>query len=175
MVNKLKILALSLGMVLICGSALAAETTVGGSVARGEGSTMAYTLSVRQSYEPWLSGEMGSLQPTAELAGFAWVDDDDTVWGGSLAPGLRFTMFTSANFQPYMEGSVGGAVISDDKFDSRDLGSNALFKTKGIVGVQFGESMRHSVQGEYTNYSTWGLTSDDDGYSTVGVSYGFSF
>ena len=175
MANALKVLIAGMGMLFICGTALAAETTVGGGVSVGEGSSMAYNLNVRQSYEPWLSGEVGELQPTAELSGFAWVDDDDTVWGASLAPGLRFTLFTTANFQPYMEGSVGGAVISDEKLDSRDLGSHALFKTKGIVGVQFGESMRHRVQGEYTNYSTWGLTDTDDGYSTVGVSYGFSF
>ena len=175
MANTLKTLILSLGICLLCGTATAAETTVAGSVAVGESSSMAYNVNVRQTYEPWFSGEAASLQPLMELSGFAWVGDDNTVWGASLAPGLRFTMFTTANFQPYLEGSVGGAAISDDELDSRDLGSNVLFRTKGVVGVQFGESMRHSVQGEYTNYSTWGISNTDDGYSTVGVSYGFSF
>lgn len=175
MIRSLKVLTAGLSLLLFAGSALAAETTVGGSIAIGESSSTAYTINIRQSYQPWLSGEAGELTPIAELSGFAWVGDDDTVWGVSLAPGLRYTMFTTSSFQPYLEGSVGGAVISDRELDSRDLGSHALFKTKGILGVQFGEGMRHSIQGEYTNYSTWGLSSTDDGYSTVGIGYGFSF
>lgn len=170
----LPVMALVMGWLFVAGAAWAADTSVGGSVAIGESDTMAYTLRARQSYEPWVSGEAGEIRPTAELGGFAWVGDDDTVWGGYLAPGLRLTMFTTASFQPYLAASVGGAAVSDEHIESRDLGSPVLFRTQGAVGVQFGESLNHSIQGEYTTYSTWGIT-DSDNYSTVGVSYGFSF
>ena len=164
--------------VLAAGMAHAATTTAGVSVGRGDSHSMAYSLQVGQTYEPWLSNEACELAPTMELGGHAWVDDKDhvdTVWGMSLAPGLRFVLFTSSSFRPYLAGSVGGAVNSDDHLDDRDLGSNVLFRTKGTVGVDFGEGNKHHVQGNYTNYSTWGISDPDDGYNTYGMSYGYSF
>ncbi len=169
---------LTLGVAVACLLALSgpalADTSVGGGVAYGDGGTAAYTLNVRQSYEPLFTSEILELQPFADLSVHAW-NDDETVWGASLAPGLRLTLFTTAPFQPYLAGSVGGTVLSDEKFDDRDLGSHALFRTQGAVGVRFGENLKHRVQGEYTNYSTWGLTDTDDGYNTYGVTYGYSF
>ena len=151
-----------------------ADTSIGGGIAAGDDSSTAFNLNLRQTYDPFVSNEIFELQPFADVGLHAWTEDD-TVWGASLAPGLKMTLFTTAPIQPYMAGSVGGIVLSDDKFDSRDLGSHALFKTQGAVGVQFGEGMHHRVQGEYTNYSTWGISDNDDGYNTYGVSYGYSF
>lgn len=160
---------------LAAGAARAASTSVGIGASAGQDSSMAYTLQITQSYEPWLSNEAMELKPFVELGGFVWTNDDDTLGGASLAPGLKFTLHTNAPFQPFLAGSVGGAILSEDKFDDRDLGSPALFKTKGIAGVEFGRGMRHRIQGEYTHYSTWGLTDNDDGYSTWGLSYSYSF
>ncbi len=86
-----------------------------------------------------------------------------------------FTLGTSASFEPYLGASVGGAVITEDRFNSMDLGSHALFKSKGTIGVRFGDALRHKIQGEYTNYSTWGLTTPNDGFTTYGLLYGYSF
>lgn len=155
--------------------AIGAHTAVEMSIAHGQSSSVAYNLGIKQTYEPWISSSLLELTPTAYLGGHVWDRSSDTTWGATVAPGLVLNLFTTSDFTPYLAGSVGGTVISDDDFGPRDFGSHVLFMTKGAAGVQFGEGRRHRVQGEYTNYSTWGLTSKDDGYSTVGVSYGYSF
>lgn len=139
---------------------------------------MAYSINIGQRYEPWFESGLFSFTPFAELGGHVWVPDDsdsDTVWGAFLAPGLRLTLFTDSPIQPYLEGSIGGTINSKKKMDDRKLGSHALFRSRGSVGVSFGDNYRHRVQGDYIHYSTWGLTDDNAGYNTYGVSYGFSF
>jgi len=163
---------------LFAQTALAAQTTVGGTVSRGESDSMAYSLDVTQSYEPWISNEICQLAPLAELGGHAWTpddSDDDTVWGAHLGVGVRFTLFTNKILRPFLEGTVGGAVNSEDNMGPRDLGSNVLFRTRGAVGLNFGESYQHTVRGDVVHHTTWGLTNTDDGYTNYGLSYGYSF
>lgn len=161
--------------VLFAGSAFAANTSVGFGAARGESRSTAYTLSVNQIYEPWFGNSVVELAPTAELAGHYWKKGSDDAWGASLAPGLRLTLFSDGSFNPYIGASVGGAAMSERDLGPRDMGSHVLFKTKGVVGVEFGETNRHRLQGEYTHFSNWGLANTDDGYGTIGGSYSFSF
>ena len=166
-------------LIMVCmatgSESAAATTTLEGNIAYGQSDTMAYEVQVRQGYEPWLSGSVGELSPTAELGGFAWVGDDGTVWGMSFAPGLMFSLYTSAGFQPFLAASIGGALLSDTELERRHLGTNLQFRTRGSVGVMFGDSLEHRIQGNYTHYSNAGLDSDNDGYNTYGVTYGYSF
>jgi hypothetical protein len=138
---------------------------------------MAYSLNLTQKYQPVLSNDILEITPLAEIGAHVWVpkNDSPSVWGGFLAPGLRLTLNTEAPVRPYVEGTVGGAVNSDDKMDDRKLGSHVLFRTRGAVGVSFGDSYQHRVQGDYINHSTWGITKNNDGNSTYGLSYGYSF
>lgn len=163
---------------LTASMAYAATTSIGANISRGSSDSMAYSINIGQKYEPWFESSLFSFTPFAELGGHAWVPDDsdsDTVWGAFLAPGLRLTLFTDSPIQPYMEGSIGGTINSKKKMDERKLGSHALFRSRGSVGVSFGDNYRHRIQGDYIHYSTWGLTNDNAGYNTYGVSYGFSF
>ena len=165
-------------LALSASPAFAAATSVGLDVARGDGHSMSYSLRVAQKYAPWFSNSLFELGPSAEIGGHAWVSDKshvDTVWGAFIAPGLYLTMFTDAPIRPFMTASVGGAVNSEDKMDHLDFGSHVLFRTRGSVGVSFGEDFRHSVQGSYTYYSTWGITTPNDGYGSYGLSYSYSF
>lgn len=177
----MKVTQLKIFFLVVClsvgfaGSAFAANTSVGFGAARGEGSSTAYTLSVNQLYEPWFASSVVELAPTAELAGHYWKKGSDDVWGASIAPGLRMTLFSDGAFNPYIGASLGGAFLSERDMGSRDFGSHALFKTKGVLGVEFGETNRHRIQGEYTHYSNWGIANTDDGYDTIGGSYSFSF
>ena len=173
-------LFLSILLVTLCAASPgnAASTTIGGSIAWGEDDSMAYALGVKQRYDPWIASEIFEIAPLAEIGGHAWVSNHtgvDTVWGGFLAPGLRFTLNTGKNFQPFLEASVGGALNSASTFDDRQLGSSVLLRTRGSVGVALGPGGQHRIQGDYTNYSTGGLTRKNDGYNTYGISYGFSF
>ncbi|MDL2317300.1 acyloxyacyl hydrolase, partial [Desulfovibrio sp. OttesenSCG-928-A18] len=139
--------------------ALAASTSVGVGVSRGNSDSMSYSLNITQRYDHWVDNEIFQLGPTAELGAHAWVDDNsDTVWGAYLAPGLQLNLFTSSAIRPFIAGSVGVAVNSEDKLDERDLGSHVLLRSKGSVGVSFGEGYRHRIQGEFINYSTWGIS-----------------
>lgn len=165
-------------LLLSTSSAFAATTSVGAEIARGDSDSMAYSLKVAQKYSPWYSSSLLEVGPSAEIGAQAWVDNKsnvDTVWGAFAAPGLYFTLFTNAPVRPFLAGSVGGAINSKDHIDERNLGSNVLFRSRGSVGISFGEEYKHSVQGDYTNYSTWGLTDKNDGYSTYGLSYSYSF
>lgn len=158
--------------------AAAASTSVGIGVSRGESSSMAYSLNFLQKYEPWIDNGIFEISPTAELGGHAWVDnksDVDTVWGAYLAPGLHLSLYTDSRIRPYLSGSVGGTVNSRDELDDHELGSHVLFRTRGSLGVTFGEDFRHRVQGDFVNHSNWGLSNTNDGYSTYGLSYGYSF
>lgn len=174
--RKLLLICVAMCVVLFsASSAFAANTSVGFGAARGESSSTAYTLSVNQIYEPWFGNSVVELAPTAELAGHYWKKGSDDAWGASLAPGLRLTLFSDGSFNPYIGASVGGVAMSESELGPRDLGSHVLFKTKGTIGVEFGETNRHRLQGEYTHYSNWGIANTDDGYGTIGGSYSFSF
>lgn len=176
--KKTLLLAALFCAVILNSPAMAASTTVGGSIARGQNDSMAYTLSISQMYEPWINNDVCELAPLAEIGGHAWNPDDsdaDTVWGGYLALGLRFSLFTNKPIRPFLEGSVGGAVNSDDNMDNRELGSHALFRSRGSVGVNFGDTYNHKLQGDVVHFSTAGLTSKNQGYTTYGISYGYSF
>jgi hypothetical protein len=158
--------------------AAAASTSVNADIARGDSNSMAYSLNLAQKYAPWFSNSAFEFGPLAEIGGHAWVDNKahvDTVWGAHISPGVYFTLFTEAAVRPYVVLNVGGVLNSEDHMDDRNFGSHALFRNRGSVGASFGDEYRHSVQGNYTHYSTWGITKANDGYSSYGVSYSYSF
>lgn len=176
--KKRLLLAALLCVVALNGPALAASTTVGGNISWGQGDSTAYTLSISQMYEPWISADVCELAPLAEIGGHVWNPDEsdkDAVWGGYIAVGLRFSLITNKPIKPFIEGSFGGVVNSDDTMGTRDLGSHALFRSRGSVGVNFGEAYNHKIQGDVIHFSTAGLTNNNDGYTTYGVAYGYSF
>lgn len=156
--------------------AYANDVTLEGSIAGGDDDSMAYQLGVRQQFDPFYSGDLFDITPSLGISAHAWVPDHgDTVWGATIPLGLRFRMFTTAGFRPYLFGAIGPTILSDDHLHYKDLGSNVLIMTKGAVGVNFGDRLQHKVEGQYTHHSTWGITDTDPGYDTWGVSYGYSF
>ena len=171
----LRILAL-VGFVLLYNTPASAETTsVGLGVGYGDDDIMTYNLSLTQLYQPLVSGSIADLSPTGEVAVHLWDGDRDTSAGMSISPGLRLTLATDKEFSPYLGMSVGAALMSETEIDNRDVGSNLLLRTKGVVGIQFGEGQRHSIQGEYNYFTNMGLVSPNDGLSTYGGSYSYAF
>lgn len=158
--------------------AQAADTSVGLDIARGDSDSMAYSLRVAQKYAPWFTSSLIDLTPGMEIGAYAWVDNKsnvDTVWGAYISPGLCLSLFTNSPIRPFIATNLGLAVNSADHMDDRDFGSHLLIRSRGSVGVSFGEDYRHTVQGSFTHYSTWGLSTPDDGYNTYGMSYSFAF
>ena len=170
-----KILVLVGVILVLCTPARAETTSVGLGIGYADDDIMAYTLSLTQLYQPLVAGSIVELSPTGEVAVHLWDGEHDTSAGMSVSPGLRLTILTDKAFSPYLGVSVGAALMSESEIDNRDLGSNLLMRTKGVVGVQFGEGNRHSIQGEYSYYSNLGIVSPNDGLNTYGGSYSFAF
>ena len=156
--------------------AYANDVVLEGSVAGGDEDSMAYQIGVRQHFDPFYAGDLFDITPSLGISAHAWVPDHgDTIWGATVPLGLRFRMFTTAGFRPYIAGYLGPTFLSDDHLDHKDLGSNVMIMSRGVVGVNFGDSLQHRIEGQYTNHSTWGIADTDPGYDTWGVSYGYSF
>ena len=163
-------------ILMAAGFANASEVELEGSVARGQESSMAYQLGAKQTFDPLYSGDSFDITPSLGISGHAWVPDHgDTVWGATVPLGLRFRMFTTAGFRPYLSGAIGPSFLSESWIDDRDLGSHVLIMTRGALGANFGDTLQHRIEGQYTHHSSWGIANTDPGYDTYGVSYGYSF
>ncbi|MBQ4132558.1 MAG: acyloxyacyl hydrolase [Desulfovibrionaceae bacterium] len=171
------IICLTVGFLCAASSmAYANDVVLEGSVAGGDEDSMAYQIGVRQHFDPFYAGDLFDITPSLGINAHAWVPDHgDTIWGATVPLGLRFRMFTTAGFRPYIAGYLGPTFLSDDHLDHKDLGSNVMIMSRGVVGVNFGDSLQHRIEGQYTNHSTWGIADTDPGYDTWGVSYGYSF
>ena len=55
------------------------------------------------------------------------------------------------------------------------LGCLFQFRSKGSVGLRFGDMFRHSIQFDVAHFSNAGLGSHNSGFNTYGLTYGFRF
>lgn len=176
--KKIVLLVSTIACLLVVTSALvhANEASIDATIAAGADDSVVYQLSVKQEFDPFYEGDLFDLTPSLAISAHAWdPDNGDAVWGATIPLGLRFRMFTTAGFRPYIAGFIGPTFLSDDKIGHKDLGSDVLIMTRSTVGVSFGDTLQHRVEGSYTNHSTWGVTDTDPGYHTWGVGYGYTF
>ena len=159
----------------LAGEATASGTTIGVAVAGGENSSQAYDLYVTQVLEPFLGNETISLNPLLEAGLQAWDRSDKTVWGANGNLGLGVYLFPEGDVRPFVMGTFGYAHISGKTFGNRNLGTHSQFRTRGSLGIDFGEDCRHTFKINFTHYSNGGMAHDNDGYNTIGGSYGFTF
>lgn len=155
--------------------ARASETTVGAAVAYGEQSSQAYDLYVTHTFRPWLEGENAALRPLVEAGLQVWERSDRTVWGGNANIGLLLRFFENGSVRPFIAGTFGVAQLSADTFGRLDLGTHTQFRSRGSIGVDFGEGLRHTIRCNVTHYSNAGMSGKNDGYNTLGLSYGLTF
>jgi hypothetical protein len=177
---KLKFLSLKICLcaLLLLGSNShlgAADTSLGLSVAGGDRGSLAYDLSAQMAFSPWIANEYLSLSPLVGVSAFLWDNSNDSLWGGVLSLGLRLDLGASDVFRPYLAATFGPALLSQTSFDDLDLGSALQFRSQAILGISFGPGLRHSLQASYSHYSNGGITEDNSGYDTWGLSYGFTF
>ncbi|MDR1397576.1 MAG: acyloxyacyl hydrolase [Desulfarculales bacterium] len=170
-----KILVSALLLTVNVGLSRAAETSLSLSVAAGDSSSLAYDLSLQQIYDPWIANEYITLRPLLGLTAFMWHNNNDSLGGGMASVGLRMSMGSSAVFRPYLAATFGPALLSQTSFDDIDLGSALQFRSQGILGISFGPGLRHSIQASFSHYSNAGLSDENSGYNTWGLSYGFTF
>lgn len=152
-----------------------AQTSLNAGMAAGDSGSIAYDIYVQHAFDPFYSNESIELSPIVHVGFSAWDCDDATVWGGNLGGGLKLNFLTGGNWSPFIAGTFGGAWISRDEFENREMGDHFQFQSRGSVGVDFGESRRFSIKLDYTHYSNAGLSEQNRGYSTWGASVGYAF
>lgn len=158
-----------------CEPAPARSWTIGAFVGGGDQNSMAYELFVKKSFNSWWSGQWGAVTPILRLSGFVWDKSGDTLGGGSLAGGLDIDFGRSDKFRPFVEGTFGGALISQTTFGDKNYSTAFQFRSQAGIGFKFGPELRHTLQADFVHYSNACIKRPNDGHNTIGGSYGLSF
>lgn len=117
-----------------------------------------------------------SIQPLAELSLNYWHhNSDDEILGGTLSGGLLLVFPREGWWRPYISGTFGGSFQGGTSIGTHDLGQHFQFRSKAALGVQFGETFRHSLQIDAAHFSHAHMNNDNDGFNMFMVSYGFRF
>ncbi len=80
-----------------------------------------------------------------------------------LAPFLRLSPVSFAEFKPYFELSVGAVLGSSDHFGKNDLGSNLNFQDTIGIGAILGKQQRFFAAARFFHYSNAGLAPPNTG------------
>ena len=96
---------------------------------------------------------------------------------GSIAPVLRIPFFQNSAFMPYLEISVGAAMMSGTKFGYKDLGAHFTFQDMLGGGISLGAKHQFDISWHYVHYSNASLAQPNDGIDLpifVTLAYRFS-
>lgn len=133
-------------------------------------------LTLRTTFDSFYENDWVSVQPLAEISLNYWHhDSDDEIVGGTLSGGLLVVFQREGWWRPYVSGTFGGRMQGGHIIGTHDLGQSFQFRSKAAVGVQFGETFRHSLQLDAAHFSHAHMNNDNDGFNMFMVSYGFRF
>lgn len=133
-------------------------------------------LTLRTTFDSFYDNDWFSVQPLAEFSLNYWHhDSDDEILGATLSGGLLLVFQREGWWRPYISGTFGGSFQGGHTIGTHDLGQSFQFRSKGALGVQFGETFRHSLQVDAAHFSHAHMNNDNDGYNMFMVSYGFRF
>ncbi len=142
----------------------------------GNGESVTGDVGLRRTFSPLYENDAMALSPLAEVSASVWRHDaDDEIWSGGASVGLLLVFYREGCWRPYASATVGGVVLSGDRFGTHDMGGRFQFRSKGVLGVQFGEDFRHSLQLDAAHISNAGIYGSNSGFNVFGVSYGFRF
>lgn len=167
--------ALILGLMLT-GAVARAEWSVNFAGGRGNNDSTTFDPYVQYTFNPWVESDNFELSPFVTGGMTFWDENDasDSVWGVLASLGLRLA-YTGANVRPYLALNAGPSYISQKQFVGRDLGGHFIFNTRVMLGLGFGEDYRHNFSAHGTHYSNARTQSENDGFNTFGLAYGYSF
>jgi hypothetical protein len=149
--------------------------SIGVAAAWGEKASQAYDLYLRYTFAPWYESENILVHPLAETGISLWNHKDETIVGANAGVGLEICFCGQEDMRPFIAGTFGPAILSGHRFNGLDLGCSGQFRSRGSLGVSFGKNFRHMLKCDITHYSNAGIGGKNDGYNTVGLSYGFAF
>jgi len=152
-----------------------ADSGVSIGISHGDENSQAYDIAFQKVLTPISSSEYFDIGPLVGAGISLWEHPDKALWGGNVNVGIMGVFSGGDAWRPFIAGTLGLAVLSSDEFNDLDLGCRVQFRSRGSLGVKFGEGLRHVLQCDVTHYSNGGMAGENDGYSTMGLSYGFTF
>jgi lipid A 3-O-deacylase len=108
-------------------------------------------------------------------AGYLFNEEGGNLLAFQALPMIAYNFRSRSRLQPFLEGGLGGAYLTEDDIDGVELGSNLHFANIFGAGVRFGPERRHSLGVRYLHYSNAGLNEDNHGINYYMLSYGLSF
>lgn len=152
------------------------DVSLKAGVASGQSDSMAYSLDIEHQFEPFIEDTGLALSLITNIGGFVWHNSADTVYGGAVTIGLKFSFGTYEQFRPYISGTIGPSLISENRFDNRDLGGAFQWRSKAALGFMFGAGLHHSLEINATHFSHARILGhDNDGYTAFGLAYAYTF
>lgn len=178
---------------LVCvsaGTASAIDHSLHLAVGMGYKESMSADLYAKQTYSPWFEGDSWELRPSTGMGVTYWNDVNGSVyfgikdgkfnkgkehvWGAFGFVGFELVCKLDG-WQPYIAYNVGPSYISETEFAERSLGGHFIFNNRVSVGIRFGNNLRHELSLQYIHYSNAGIYSQNSGYNTFCLMYGFHF
>lgn len=133
-------------------------------------------LTVRRTFDSIYDNDTLSIFPLVELSvNYVRRSSDIDFWGGTLSGGGLAVFNREGAWRPYVSATFGGAFLSETRFYYKNFGISFQFRSKGAVGIQFGEDFRHSIQADFAHFSNGGINAHNSGINTYCISYGFRF
>jgi lipid A 3-O-deacylase len=109
--------------------------------------------------DPLLSGQRWQLTGAWQASVAYWQIHDkctgcDTLFTLAAAPSIRWQYQPEAtSWRPYIEASVGPALLSNDQLGDRNLGDKWAFQDLLGTGVLFGKRQQFDLSWHYLHYS----------------------
>jgi Lipid A 3-O-deacylase (PagL) len=110
-----------------------------------------FTLGLNFSYGYWHTGQSGVSNTNISTYG--------------IAPVIRWYFLQSQKVAPFLQGSVGGAYLSNSYFGGRNLGSRLEFQDMGGIGIAFGAKRQFYATLQSLHYSNANISSHNSGFS----------
>ncbi len=94
----------------------------------------------------------------------------------AAAPYLRWYFMNNAIATPFLQGSVGLAVMSNSYFGDQNLGSTLLFQDMGGIGLAYGASKNLTTTLQILHYSNASISSHNSGMTIpILLTLGYQF
>lgn len=133
-----------------------------------EGKT-AIGLGVRKDINDYFESNLGKITFAAEGDIDYWANED--AFAFSVSPVLRYT-FKTYGFQPYIEGGIALAALTDKEVHRRELGESFLFRDYAGLGLIFGN---FSTALNFVHFSNAGLDEQNDGINIYSINLNYHF
>ena len=131
-----------------------------------------YRIGVQRDFaKPLLQGEKVSLSGYFEASLNHWRGDRDDMIAVAFSP-VFVVFFGGGKYRPYVEGSIGAALLSETEMEGRILSSHYQFENRLGIGLR---SRNFDIHLRYMHYSNGGLDTPNNGVDSAVFGVAFNF